>query len=65
MKYHLFLDETGDHGLTYIDKNYPFFVLCGCLFSDDNMKHLEERINEFKIKYFKRMIRIVCHCHLF
>ena len=22
-KYHLFLDETGDHGLSFIDKNFP------------------------------------------
>jgi len=53
MKYHLFLDETGDHGLTYIDKNFPLFVLCGCLFSDDALKQLEEKINAFKVKYFK------------
>ena len=38
MKYHLFLDETGDHGLTHIDKNFPVFLLCGCLFSDQELK---------------------------
>jgi hypothetical protein len=25
-KYHLFLDETGDHGLSFIDKNFPLFL---------------------------------------
>jgi len=31
MKYFFFLDETGDHGLDFIDKNFPLFLLCGCL----------------------------------
>ena len=53
MKYHFFLDETGDHGLTYIDKNFPLFVLCGCLFSEESLKNIENQINAFKMKYFK------------
>src|SRR3990167_5916028 len=53
MKYYFFLDETGDHGLTYIDKNFPLFVLCGCLFSEDSLKNLESHVNALKVKYFK------------
>jgi hypothetical protein len=53
MKYHFFLDETGDHGLNYIDKNFPLFVLCGCLFSDSALTDIEQKIVAFKLKYFK------------
>lgn len=53
MKYHFFLDETGDHGLTYIDKNFPIFVLCGCLFSEQSLEQTEDKINSLKVKYFK------------
>lgn len=27
MKYKYFLNETGDHGLNYVDKNFPIFLL--------------------------------------
>lgn len=53
MKYHFFLDESGDHGLSYVDKNFPLFLLCGCLFRDDVLKRVEEKINDFKFKYFQ------------
>lgn len=53
MKYYFFLDETGDHGLTFIDKNFPLFVLCGCLINENELKIMEDRINQFKLKYFK------------
>ena len=52
MKYHLFLDETGDHGLSFVDPNFPIFLLGGCIFSDDELKKLEEKINNFKNKFF-------------
>jgi len=51
--YFFFLDETGDHGLTFIDKNFPIFLLCGCLMREDALKELEIRVNRFKRKYFK------------
>lgn len=53
MKYQLFLDETGDHGLNFIDKNFPLFLLCGCLFQEEELKELESKVGEFKRKYFK------------
>ena len=47
------MDETGDHGLNYVDKNFPLFLLCGCLFNEGRLLELEKRMNDFKIKYFK------------
>jgi hypothetical protein len=53
MKYFFFLDETGDHGLDFIDKNFPLFLLCGCLIREDCLLSLEKELKEFKRKYFK------------
>lgn len=52
MKYQFFLDEAGDHGLSFIDANFPLFLLCGCLLREDKLLELETAINNFKIKYF-------------
>jgi hypothetical protein len=52
LKYQFFLDETGDHGLGHIDDNFPLFLLCGCLISEDNLVELESAVKKFKIKYF-------------
>jgi len=51
-KYYLFLDETGDHGLSSVDQNFPIFLLCGCLVSQADLKKLESDVKKFKIKYF-------------
>lgn len=53
MKYYFFLDETGDHGLTYIDEKFPLFLLCGCLFSADEIENTKTKVDNFKQKYFK------------
>ncbi|MEW6088918.1 MAG: DUF3800 domain-containing protein [bacterium] len=60
MKYYFFLDETGDHGLSYIDKNFPIFLLCGCLFSEDSLRQTENTLNDFKRKYFNT-IEVIMH----
>lgn len=52
MKYYFYLDETGDHGLTFIDPDFPLFLLAGCLFSEEELIKLETEINDFKIKFF-------------
>jgi hypothetical protein len=52
LKYQLFLDETGDHGLSHIDGNFPLFLLCGCLIREDKLSEIESAIKEFKLKYF-------------
>ncbi len=52
----MFLDESGDHSLEKdkIDKSYPMFVLCGCVFDlDDYIASTETVVNNFKTKYFK------------
>ena len=53
MNYYCFLDETGDHGLSFVDKNFPLFLLCGCIAKEDAYKEIEQKINNFKLKYFK------------
>lgn len=40
-KYHLFLDETGDHGLSFVDENFPLFLLAGCLFQEEELQKTE------------------------
>jgi hypothetical protein len=60
MKYYFFLDETGDHGLSYVDKNFPLFLLCSCLFSERELKTITERINALKQKFFKTE-KVVLH----
>ena len=51
-KYHLFLDETGDHGLSFVDKNFLLFLLAGCLFDDTELSKIEKEINNFKEEFF-------------
>ena len=51
-KYHFFLDETGDHGLSFVDPNFPLFLLGGCLFEDSELIKIEKEINDFKKKFF-------------
>lgn len=52
-KYIVYVDESGDHGLTSIDENYPIFVLAFCVF---HKKHYSEVIvpalEKFKFNYF-------------
>jgi len=60
MKHYFFLDETGDHGLSFIDRNFPLFLLCGCLIDEYNLLMIEEQINEFKKKYFKT-VEVILH----
>jgi len=52
MNHFLFLDETGDHGLSFVDKNFPLFLLCGCLIEKKCLHEIERRVDNFKQKYF-------------
>ena len=52
MDHFLFLDESGDHDLSFVDKNFPIFLLCGCIIEDQSLKALEDHITAFKQKYF-------------
>jgi len=49
----MFLDESGDHNLEKIDKQYPVFVLAGVIFDNDYYnKTAKEAIRKFKFKNF-------------
>ena len=47
-KYYLFIDESGDHGLVNLDSNFPVFVLCGVLMSQNHYTQLRKNINTLK-----------------
>ena len=53
MKYYLFLDETGDHGLKTIDESFPIFLLCGILISEENYTLIKDEINQIKFTFWK------------
>jgi hypothetical protein len=53
MKHYFYLDEAGDHGLSFVDKKFPYFLLCGCLLSEENKKILDEKFNKLKQDFFK------------
>lgn len=48
MKYYLFIDESGDHGLKTIDESFPVFILCGVIFSSDEHNKFVERMYGMK-----------------
>ena len=50
--YFFFIDESGDHSLQNINEDFPYFLLCGVLISAEEYKILEERIHNFKMKFF-------------
>jgi len=50
--YILFLDETGDHNLKKVDKNYPIFCLTGCIFDEQYYKTKTiQAVKDLKNKY--------------
>jgi len=59
-QYQFFLDETGDHGLSFVDPNFPLFLLAGCLFEENELERLEKEINRFKMSFFNTA-EIVLH----
>ena len=52
MKYYLFIDESGDHGLVNLDPNFPVFLLCGILISEPNYNKLRDNINTIKHQFW-------------
>ena len=51
--YIIYVDESGDHSLTSIDKDYPIFVLAFCIFKKDVYKeNAVKKLKEFKFKHF-------------
>jgi len=49
----LYIDETGDHSLSKIDKSYPIFALSGVIVDEEYHSHeLTEQLNALKIRHF-------------
>lgn len=50
----MFVDESGHHNLDpkTIDPKYPIFVLCGCIFDEEDYKGVVTKLNQLKIDFF-------------
>ena len=48
MKYYLYIDESGDHGLTTINSDFPVFLLCGVLVIADEYEKIRQSMNDIK-----------------
>jgi hypothetical protein len=48
MKYNLFIDESGDHGLSNLNPDFPVFLLCGIIISADAYESLRIDFNSIK-----------------
>jgi hypothetical protein len=51
MKYHLFIDESGDPSLSSVNTDFPVFVLLGCLFEDSAYQEICTKITELKKEF--------------
>jgi len=51
-KYNFYIDETWDQSLFNINKDFPYFLLCWILISEDEDKKLNNQINKLKIDFF-------------
>lgn len=51
--YIIYVDESGDHSLSSINKDYPIFVLAFCIFEKEKYsKSAVTKLKEFKFKHF-------------
>jgi hypothetical protein len=51
--YIIYVDESGDHSLASINKDYPVFVLTFCVFNiNDYINEAVPTLQRFKFKYF-------------
>lgn len=48
MKYFLFIDESGDHGLVSVDPNFPVFILCGIIVSEQEYQEIINKMDNIK-----------------
>lgn len=53
MRYFLFLDESGDHGLKTIDPSFPAFILCGVLIEESQYRLIKNKLNSIKENFWK------------
>lgn len=52
MKYHLFIDESGDPSLSSINSDFPVFNLLGCLFDDLAYSKICVEVENLKKEFF-------------
>ena len=57
-KYYLFIDESGDHGLTTLSPDFPIFLLCGVLISKPDYFALRDEFNAIKKHFWKNKVVI-------
>ncbi len=61
--YVIYVDESGDHTLTSIDRDYPVFVLDFCMFRKDSYANVvAPQVQAFKFTHFGHDI-VVLHEH--
>jgi hypothetical protein len=60
LKHYLFIDESGDHSLKTIDRDFPVFVLCGVIFSETEYEIFRQRINKLKLELWNS-IGVILH----
>lgn len=48
MIYNLFIDESGDHGLSNLNPSFPVFLLCGIIISSADYETLRKNFNKIK-----------------
>lgn len=60
MKYYLFLDESGDHGLKNIDQNFPVFALCGVIIAEPDYQRLLNDFNAIKQTFWPQK-KVIFH----
>jgi len=61
--YIIYVDESGDHSLKIIDKEYPLFVLTFCLVSKtDYQVRIIPQVVDFKHRWFGHEA-VILHAH--
>lgn len=59
----VFVDESGDHGMTSIDSNYPVFVLAFCIFEKETYaNHCVPAVLRLKFRHFGHD-QVILHEH--
>lgn len=59
-KYYLFIDESGDHGLTTLNHDFPIFLLCGVLVSEPEYFAIRDEFNRIKSEFWKNK-KVIFH----
>lgn len=61
--YIVYVDESGDHSLSSIDKDYPYFVLAFCVFHKrDYINKVVPQLQDFKFEFYGHDM-VVLHEH--